>query len=287
MFKIFVNIFLLLFAVLIMTSCGTYQKVYKSRDWDYKFEKAKEYYNEKDYYHALPLFESLIQEGRGIRDIEKLYFYYAYSHFGAGDVTLAAYHFKNFTTNYPNSEYAEKAQFMYAYCYYVMTPGPSLDQSNGQKAIEAFQLFANIYPESDSLKKSNEYIDELRGTMQQKAFKNAKLYFNIGYYQSASIAFQNVLRNYPDIKNKEEVYFLMLKSNFLYAENSIASKQPERYKETLEVYKKFNKKFPESSYSKEVASIHESTIKAIEKFESDGQQKTGKVFSSNTNERPE
>jgi hypothetical protein len=56
-----------------------------------------------------------------------------------------------------------------------------------------------------------------------------------------------------------KMMFLKLNSLFLYAENSYAVWQKERYQATLDDYFSFMEEFPESKYSKEVKKIYQET----------------------------
>src|SRR5690606_41170030 len=82
--------------------------------------------------------------------------------------------------------------------------------------------FVNIYPESERAEEAAELIQDLRDKLEKKAFDNAKLYYDMGTaddYRAAVIAFDNVLKTYPDTKSAEEIEFLMTKSQYLYADN--------------------------------------------------------------------
>ena len=57
--------------------------------------------------------------------------------------------------------------------------------------------------------------------------------------------------------------YLKLNSLFLYAENSLANKQKERYQATLDDYYSFMEEFPKSQYSKEVNNIFQKTNKYL------------------------
>ena len=50
----------------------------KSTDMEAKYNAAVKYYEKKDYYHALQLFEELITVYRGTSTAEQSYFYYVY-----------------------------------------------------------------------------------------------------------------------------------------------------------------------------------------------------------------
>ena len=83
-------------ASLLLASCGEYQEVLKSKDLDYKFTKAVEYYEAGDYNKSYPIFDELITLYRGTHKAQEVYFYYAHTLYMQRDFILAGYHFKNF-----------------------------------------------------------------------------------------------------------------------------------------------------------------------------------------------
>jgi len=245
------------------SSCDNYNKVLKSDDVELKYEKAKEYYNEGKYFKAIPLLDELISIYRGKAELEDIYYIYCYAHYGQGNYLMAAYNFKNFYTFYPNSDKAEEAMFMVGKCYYQVSPDPELDQSYTEEAINAFQLFINSYPSSPRVAQANEYIRLLRRKLERKAFDAAKLYFDMGQYQAAALSFENILFEYPDIAEAEYIQYLIIKSKYLYAKNSITSKQAERYNETIEAYKRFVQKYPESEWLNEAENYYQRAKNAL------------------------
>lgn len=260
-----ITVFLAYFVVfLVITSCSGYEKVLKSEDLDFKYKKAMEYYHEEDYARAASVFEQLASLMRGTAKSDSVNFYLAKSYFGQRDYILAGHHFKTFANVYANSKFAEEAEFMAAYCYYKSSPRPNLDQTDTYNAIEAFQLFIIKYPESPKVNECIELINELRDKLVQKSYLNAKLYFDMGEYKAAIIALNNSLNDYPDTQFREELMFLILKSNYLLAENSIESKKKERFQATLDEYYSFISEFPKSDYNKEANKIYESTLEILD-----------------------
>ena len=65
------------------------------------------------------------------------------------------------------------------------------------------------------------------------------LYYRIGDYKAATVAFINAVKDYPDLPQKEEFEFLIVKAYYLYAKNSILQLQVERYKKALEASNEF------------------------------------------------
>jgi outer membrane protein assembly factor BamD len=266
MFK-YVKIFLLFFAAtVLLAGCSDYQKLLKTTDLDKKYEGAIKYYNEKDYVRALPLLEELVTAYRATKKAEKVSYYFAYTNYGLEDYAMASYNFDNFTKNYPNSEYTEECYFMSAYCNYLDSPGPSLDQTNTYKAISEMQLFIDKYPTSTRVAKCNEIIDILRGKLEDKTYATAKLYFNMEYYKAAVTCFKIVIKDFPDTKYMEDCLFLTIKAHYFYAKNSIEIKKTERYKAAMEAYHPFLEKFPKSKYLKEATAMYEEAGKQIEKL---------------------
>ena len=58
------------------------------------------------------------------------------------------HYFRTMAQVYGASPFAEEADYMGAYCYYMTSPRPELDQENTVQAIQAFQLHLIKYPDS-------------------------------------------------------------------------------------------------------------------------------------------
>lgn len=256
--------------VLVIGGCKSqFEKIRLSNDVTKKYQEAINLYNKKNYSKALVLFEDLSQKYRGQQQAEDLNYYYAYTLYRLRDYTTARFQFKYFADNYPTSQYAEECRYMSAYCYYLDSPDYPLDQENTYKALDALQLFINLYPESDRAKQAADYISDLRGKLERKAFENAKMYYEIGgfqvyNYKSAVIALKNTQIDFPDIKYAEEIDFLIFKSQYLYAKNSLLIRQQERFEEALTYYNEFIEKFPTSKFKKEADQLKADTEKGIE-----------------------
>jgi outer membrane protein assembly factor BamD len=237
--------------------CSKYQKILKSSDYNLKFKKAKEYLDKKDYVRALPLYEELMTVFRGTSKMEECLFYFAYCNYGIEDYVLASYHFKNFYKSFPKSDKAEEAMFLNAYCFYLDSPRFSLDQTSTIDAINEFQLFVTMFPVSTRIGECNEIIDKLRLKLQVKAFETAKMYFHMEDYKASVASFKNLIKEFPESKFREEAQFLMLKSQYLLAKNSIEAKQAERYEEAIKFYYTFVDAFTGSKWSKDAETIFE------------------------------
>jgi outer membrane protein assembly factor BamD len=77
----------------------------------------------------------------------------------------------------------------------------------------------------------------------------------ISDFQSAVIAFNNSLRDYPDSKYGEEMEFLIIKAQYLYAKNSYEIRQTERYNTAIGYYQSFVDHYPASKFLKEAQQL--------------------------------
>lgn len=243
----------IIFAIVFFTSCSSkFTKTLKSTDNEYKLKMAENYYAQKKYNNAQALFEELFPVFKGTARFEDLYYKYAYSAYYLKDYTSAENLFKTFVETFPNSGKAEEADFMRAYCYYKQSPKAELDQTNTTKAMGQMQAFINTHPLSARVPEATSIIDEARAKLEEKDFKSAELYYNLGFYKAAAIAFSALIDNYPDTNKGDEYKLMVIKSYYLYANNSIEEKQAERYDKVVTECTDFTDRFPESKLTKTV-----------------------------------
>jgi len=252
--------------LLTFAGCSKYQRVLKGNDFDKKYEVAKLYYDKGKYQKAFPLFEELITVFRGTSRAEDVYYFYAYCNYHLGDFMLAGYHFDNFVRTFPRSIRAEDAQFMNAKCYFLDSPEPSLDQTSTYKAIDELQLFINKYPESPKVDECNTLIDRLRFKLETKAYNGAKLYYRLGEYKAAIFALRNTLEDFPDTRFREELSFMILRSAYLLADNSVETKKIERFEQAIRECDEFAERYPRSKDLSDAEKIKEDCKKELEKI---------------------
>ncbi len=239
--------------VMLASSCKSeFEKIRSSGEASLIYDKALQYYDDQEYQKAQTLFEIIISSYRGRKEAEEIYFKYAYTYYHLQQYILASYYFKNFSNTYSTSEMRQEADFMSAFSNYQLSPTFRLDQTYTRKAIDEFQLFVNTYPDSDKVPQINRLIDEMRSKLEVKAFKSAELYFDLQDYQAAIQSFENVLKDFPDSENVEEIRYMTIRSAFLLAENSFVEKQFERYADTVQRAKEYLNRYETSGYQNEV-----------------------------------
>lgn len=246
-------VLLLLSVVLLTSSCSNkFGKIMKSKDYEYKYKMAEQYYANKNYGYAQQLFEDIFPYVKGSTRYEDMYYKFAYSYYYQKDYMNAENLFKSFVENFPTSTKGEECDYMRAYCYYKQSPKVELDQTNTNKTMQLMQAFLNTHPASERAKDAADIIDKCREKLELKEFKGAELYYNLGFYKAAAIAFGNVSDNFPDSKKADQYKLLVIKAYFKYAEMSYEEKQKERYEKVISECNDFGERFAESKHVEEV-----------------------------------
>jgi outer membrane protein assembly factor BamD len=249
--------------VSLIAGCSKFRKFEKSQDWRVKYEGGLNYYNKKDYYRAGALFEQILPIVRGLPEGEKVQFYLAYCQYYDKLYLLASEQFRTFYETYGRSTLAEEARYMYAYSMYASSPTTNLDQTSSVDAMAAMQEFLNRYPNSKFKDQAIEVIFTTQEKLEKKGFDNAYQYYKMKLYKAAIVALTNFTNNFPDSKYLEEAYYLAIDAEYRLAEQSIRSKQGERYKSVIERYKEFLERYPNSGFLKDAQKMYSESLNKV------------------------
>jgi outer membrane protein assembly factor BamD len=242
----------LILMLVLLTGCKGINSILKNKDPKYKLRMAEQYYVKKKWNYAQQLYEDVMPYYRGQPEFEDIYYKYAYTAYNQRDYLNAENLFKTYLEIYPNSSKAEEIDFMRAYTYYRQSPKMQLDQTNSRKAIGMMQTFISNHPGSARNKEAGAIIDELRHKLEVKDAASAQLYFDLGQFRAAAVAFNDLLENYPDSDKIEEYKLMSIKAYYQFAELSIEEKKVERYGKVIDECNDFIDRFPQSGLAKQV-----------------------------------
>ena len=241
-----------------------YSKLLKGTDNEAKYEAALNYYEKKNYDRALQLFDVLQAYYRDKPEGETIAYLAAECYYNKEEYVMASTYYKRFVVRYPISKNAEEALFKSAICYYNLSPSRSLDQSDTYTAITEFQNFIDVFPKSPKVAEANEKIEILREKLEEKEYDACRLYYKMEEYQAAITSYEAFLHDHPMTKYREEILNNMVINYYRYAENSVKSKQSERYELALEKYNTLCYVYPDSQY---IAQLEPTVKKIREKLE--------------------
>jgi outer membrane protein assembly factor BamD len=245
----FIWIFIIAFTV---SSCNRgISKILKNPDPAYKLRMAEQYYVKKKFTLAQQLFEDIMPYYKTGKEFEDIYYKYAYCAYYQADYLNAENLFKSFLEIFSNSTRLEEVDFMRAYTFYKQSPKAELDQTSTIKTIGMMQTFINTHPGSVKNKEATEIIDQCRAKLELKDFKSAKLYYDIGQFRAAGVAFATLLNGYPESMKADEYKLMIIKSYYRFAEMSVEEKKTERFEQVINECNDFTDRFPESKLKKE------------------------------------
>lgn len=240
------------FAFLLLIGCQPINKILKSNDKYYKLKMAEQYFAKKKYSQAQLIYEDIMPAFRGEKEFEDIFYKYAYTAYYQRDYMNAENLFKSYLEVYPNGTRSEEVDYMRAYTYYKQSPKAALDQTATMKAIGMLQTFINTHPGSARNKEATAIIDELRMKLEIKDMKAAQLYYDIGQFRAAAVAFNTMLNQYADTERADQYKLMAVKSYFRFAEMSVEEKKAERFGKVIEEANDFMDRFPESPLTKEI-----------------------------------
>lgn len=254
------------FILILVPSCNKYNKVTKSKDYEYKLKMADQYYSKGKYKIAQELYEELFPVFKGTLKFEELYYKDAYCFYYMKSYADAENLFKGFLEVFPNSTKAEEVDYMRSFCFYKQSPKLELEQVNTIKAMGMMQTFINTHPGSERNKEATEIIDKCRAKLEMKEHRAAELYYNMGQYRAAALAFTNLTNSYPESLKGEEYKMKTVKAYYKFAKLSYEDKQIERFEKVISEYQDFVDRYPDSKLLKEAENFSnqsKNNIKAI------------------------
>ena len=273
------NIIITLLAAASLTSCGEYNKLLKSTDYEYKYEAAKNYFAKGQYNRSATLLNELITILKGTDKAEESLYMLGMSYYNQKDYQTAAQTFITYFNTYPRGTFTELARFHAGKSLFLDTPEPRLDQSSTYQAIQQLQMFMEYFPTSSRRQDAQQMIFDLQDKLVMKDYLAAKLYYDLGSYTGNStysttgnnylsciVTAQNALKDYPYTKMREDLSILVLRAKYDMAKASVEEKKEERMRETIDEYYSFKNEFPDSKYTKEVESIYKDANKYVKEF---------------------
>jgi outer membrane protein assembly factor BamD (BamD/ComL family) len=87
-----------------------------------------------------------------------------------------------------------------------------LDQISSEKSIEKIQEFLEDYPFSEKKEFANNTVQEMRNKLGKKAYETGILYIKLGAYDSAILAFEQMLENYYDTEFVSQAHWGIIRS---------------------------------------------------------------------------
>ena len=257
---------------MVLVSCGKYDSIVKTQDYEYKYAAAKQYYAEGQYNRAALLLQDVLSVLKGTEQGEESLYLTALCNMKAKNYESAVTVFRKYYQTYPRGKYAEIARFQCAESLYELVNDPKLDQTPTYEAVTEFQNFIENYPASAKRQMAQDYIFKLQDLLVEKEYLSAKLYYNLGTYTcngrngnygACILTAENAIKDYPYTSRREEFAILILRAKFALARLSVEEKKEERYHNAIDEYYGFVTEYPEAKYLKEAQDLFDKARKYV------------------------
>ncbi len=245
--------FIVSFGWLLLTACSNYNAVVKADDFAAKYNLANELYDGKSYEKAIVLYEQIYQHSPKSAEGELSYYRLAKSYFQIEDYYMAQYYYSAYMQRFPYSVKNEEVLFMVALCSVKNSPEHSLDQTETELAINNVQQFIDRYPQSYLIDSCNQIIDQLQFKLDTKQYDQVKLYDKTQNYKAAVTSGELFLEAHGQSVFSEEINYVVVKNSYFLTLNSIESKKSERNEQTIERFRTFALRHPQSKYTQELS----------------------------------
>ena len=267
---------IIIVSAMLLTGCANeFNQVYKTSDYSYKYEYAKECFMKGKYTRAVTLLQDLVTLQKGTDNAQESLYMLAMAQYLGKDYESAATTFKKYYSSYPKGVYAEMAQYYIGQSLYMSTPEPRLDQSQTVAAISAFQDYLDLFPDAKYKETAQNRLFALQDKLVQKELYSAQLYYDLGQYfgnctnggnnyEACIITAQNALKDYPYTSMREKFALLIMKSKYELAQQSIEEKKFERFQDAEDECYGFINEYPDSK-SKSLAEKYISKCKEVTK----------------------
>ena len=270
------SVFAIISTVLLFSSCAKeFNQVYKTDNYQYKYEYAKQCFAEGKYTRAITLLTDLVTMEKGTENAQESLYMLGMAEFCSKDYEGAAETFKKYFQSYPKGYYAEMAEYYVGQSLYLSTPEPRLDQSQTVNAISSFQEYLDLFPDAKLKATAQKRLFDLQDKLVRKELYSAQLYYDLGSYfgnctsgannyEACIITSQNALKDYPYSSLRENFALLLMKSKYELAQQSIDEKKMDRFQDAEDECYGFINEYPDSK-NKNLAEEYIARCKEITK----------------------
>ena len=250
--------FTVLIAALLAAVPGTVSgrglnKLLKSKNTENIYQAALDYYRNKKFRNAALCFEAVYNDLYSTDRADTILFYTSKAYYNQGIYDVEADGFDQYRKAFSRRPFAEEAEYLLPMCWYRLSRPAERDQTETRKAITTFNEYLNRHPESIKAEDIRQILEELQAKLYEKEFINASLYFKLQRYPASVAALRYSLKDTPETPYRETMMYLICKSWYNYAKNSIPARKLDRYMKMVDSYYNFRSEFPESEdYLKEL-----------------------------------
>ncbi|MBN1233368.1 MAG: outer membrane protein assembly factor BamD [Candidatus Coatesbacteria bacterium] len=195
--KRFCTTFMIVIAILTVFSCaGDRPPVILEPEQEWLVAEVE--FKKKKYAKAVELYKTFLNHHRGHANASEAAFKIGECYYKQEDYVLAISRFEYFLKTFPFSKLADEAQYKIGLSHWEQKHAQDYDQTDIEKALQAFEQLVNTYPSSRWKADSILKISYCREILARKLYKAGMFYQRYDKYDSAIKYFDNLIDNYKD-----------------------------------------------------------------------------------------
>ncbi len=202
------------------------------------YGKGKVYFEQGKYDRAISYFQGVFDFGRTHEWADDAQLYLARSYAANKEFILAASEYTRFAEIYRNDPRVPEAEFERAMTFYQRSPSYQLDQTDTQRAVQAFQLFLTRYPNHEKVAEVEARIVELRDKVAHKQYDAGLQYEQRGLFEAAALSYEVVFDRYPETQWVDDALLGAIRSYIAFSDGSVEARRPERLQKAIESYER-------------------------------------------------
>ena len=221
------------------------------------YEKGLELYERGKYERAIQYLQGTFDFGRAHEWAADAQLTLARAYRDNKQFILAANEYTRFSEIYRTDPRVPLAEYERALTYGERSPDRELDQTDTERAIQAFNLFLDRFPQHELAPQAAQKVGELREKLARKQFETAQLYERRELYEAAAFYFETVFDKYPDTRWADDALLGAIRSYINFSEQSVRTRQSERLQKAVEHYQRLVQIFPDSPLLKDAEALYE------------------------------
>lgn len=210
MFQLLQKFSWLLLVLIFSLSCASAPKKVEEPETDEElFNKAMEFYKEKDAWQGIPAFKE-------VRDKFPLSQYAVLAelrladlHYLKSEFVEAIHYYEEFKRLHPSNPHVPYAIFQLGMCYFKQIETIDRDQTPAEEAANYFEYLITHYPTSPFTGEAMGKLKICRKKMFEHDFYIGSFYYKTKKYWAAKERFLRILTYYPYIREKDKVLFYL------------------------------------------------------------------------------
>jgi outer membrane protein assembly factor BamD len=161
---------------------------------------------------------------------------------GTQNLLQAEAKYRDFRNRFPTSDKAAYVQFQIGKSLAARMERPDRDQSDSQKALEAFQDVLRLYPTSDYVELARSESNRVLDNLAEHEFVVGLFYSRYGLPVAAVQRFEHLLATYPNYGQKDKALYHL----------GIAYQRQNQTEQSAATFARLRTEFPNSRFLREL-----------------------------------